>query len=126
MLFLFDIYGNSVADRGGSDVSPVSNGLTCRTAPERTPETSQQSVPLSNPVSGTSRAVKFILKCIAALDEFEIEELAYEISNETDDELVCKLHEESCITREVYSQERALQCSRSPDRLSRKAELVGL
>ena len=59
-------------------------------------------MPLSNPVSGTSHAVKFILKCIAALDEYDIEELAYEISNGTDDELACKLREESCITREVY------------------------
>ena len=42
------------------------------------------------------------MKCIAALDEYEIEELAHEISNETDDELACKLHEESCVTREVY------------------------
>lgn len=91
-----------MADRGGSGVSTTSNDLTCRTAPEAPLETSNKSAALSNPISGTSRAVKFILKCIAALDEYEIEELAHEISNETDDELACKLHEESCITREVY------------------------
>lgn len=91
-----------MADRGGSDVSSVCKGLTCRTDSEHPAETSQQNRPLSNPVVGKSRAVKFILKCIAALDEYEIEELAYEISNETDAELVFKLHEESCISREVY------------------------
>ena len=87
---------------GGSGVSPNSNDLTCRTTPEAPLEAPRKSAALSNPVSGTSQAVKFILKCIAALDEYEIEELAHEISNETDDELACKLHEESCVTREVY------------------------
>lgn len=57
---------------------------------------------MSNPVPQASRAVKFILKCIAALNEYEIAELAYEIWNEADEELADKLHEESCINREVY------------------------
>jgi len=91
-----------VADRGGSGVSSKSNDLTCRTTPDDPLETPRKSAALSNPVSGTSQAVKFILRCIAVLDEYEIEELAHEISNGTDDELVCKLHEESCINHEVY------------------------
>lgn len=91
-----------MADRGGSGVSSNTNDLTCRTTPEAPFETPPKSTALSNPVSGTSQAVTFILKCIAALDEYDIEELAYEISNGSNDELACKLHEESCITREIY------------------------
>ncbi|WP_139236442.1 hypothetical protein [Sedimentitalea nanhaiensis] len=91
-----------VADRGGSGVLPVSNGLTRRTAPETPFETSQQSAPLSNYVPHTSQAVKFVVKCIAALDEYDIEELANEIWNEADQELADKLREESSINREVY------------------------
>ncbi|MEQ3730293.1 MAG: hypothetical protein ABNH38_23125 [Tateyamaria sp.] len=91
-----------IADPRGSSVSSYSNDLTCRTAPQAPFETPPKSTTLSNPVSGTSQAVNFVLKCIAALDEYDIEALAYEISNGTDDELTSKLHEESCITREVY------------------------
>jgi len=39
---------------------------------------------------------------IATLDEYDIDELAYEISKDTDDELAQKLREEACEFREVY------------------------
>lgn len=86
----------------GSDVSSVPNSITCRTALDAHLETSRQNNPVSNYVSLVSQPVKFVLKCIAALNEYEVEELAYEISNETDDELEEKLREESCANREAY------------------------
>lgn len=57
---------------------------------------------MSNPDLSTSKPILFILKCIAALDEYDIEELAYEISNGTDDVLEEKLREGTETIREVY------------------------
>ncbi|PYC47767.1 hypothetical protein DI396_06580 [Litorivita pollutaquae] len=57
---------------------------------------------MSNQVSLLSDAVEFILKCIAALDEYEIAELANEISREVDPELAQKLSDQAIIVQEVY------------------------
>ncbi|TDE36319.1 hypothetical protein [Antarcticimicrobium sediminis] len=57
---------------------------------------------MSNSIPELSRAVKFILKCIAALDEYEVEELAYEISPDDADQLAIQILEEACATREAW------------------------
>lgn len=72
--------------------SHLKNLTTCREA----------STPLAFLPMLRGLAAKFIMKCIATLDEYDIDELAREISGETDDDLACKLHEEACIIREVY------------------------
>lgn len=86
----------------GNNVSFVSNGFSGRTPSTIPLETPTQNGTLSNHILPTSPSVKFIMKCIAALDECGIEELAFEISNGTDDELVMKLFEETACVREAY------------------------
>ena len=57
---------------------------------------------MSNFVPELSRAVKFVLKCIAALDVYEVEELAHEISPDDADQLALQILEEACATREAW------------------------
>ena len=86
----------------GPDSTIHSNELECRTSQNTPLETSQNSSPVSNFVPELSRAVKFVLKCIAALDEYEVEELAHEISPDDADQLAIQILEEACATREAW------------------------
>lgn len=91
-----------MADRGGPDSSIYSNELECRTDQNAPIETSQKSPAVSNFVPELSRAVKFVLKCIASLDVDEVEELAHEISPDEADQLAIQILEEACATREAW------------------------
>ncbi|NKX42201.1 hypothetical protein HGG71_12125 [Rhodobacteraceae bacterium R_SAG2] len=91
-----------VADRGGPGSSIYSNELECRTGLNTPIETSQKSPAVSNFVPELSRAVKFVLKCIASLDVDEVEELAHEISPDDADQLAIQILEEACATREAW------------------------
>jgi hypothetical protein len=86
----------------GPGTSPPSNDLECRTDPNVPIETSQKSPPVSNFVPELSRTVKFVLKCIATLDKYEIEELANEISPDDADQLAIQILDEACATREAW------------------------
>jgi hypothetical protein len=88
-----------VADRGEPGSPIHSNDLECRTGQDAPVETSQKTPPVSNFVPELSRAVKFVLKCIAALDVYEVEELAHEISPDDADQLAIQILEEACATR---------------------------
>lgn len=83
--------------------SPIhSNELGCRTNQNAALETSQKSPPVSNFVPELLRAVKFVLKCIATLDVYEVEELAHGISPDDADQLAIQILEESCAMREAW------------------------
>jgi len=86
----------------GLCTSSHSSKLGCRTDQNTPLETTQEFPPVSNYVSGLSKEVKFVLKCIAALDEYEIEELAHEISPDDTDALALQILDEACATREAY------------------------
>lgn len=94
--------GECVAGMVGPGSLCHSNELGCRTAPNTPVETSPKSPPVSNCVPELSRAVKFVLKCIAALDDYEVEELANEISPDDADQLAIQILEEACATREAW------------------------
>lgn len=87
---------------GGSSSASFSNGVACRTIQNTPPETTQKKLSVSNRDHGLSEAVKFVLKCIAALDEYEVEELAYEISPDNADELTTQMMDEALVTREAF------------------------
>ena len=75
--------------------------IGCRT-PENTPvENSQENSGLSNHDDGLPKDVTHILRCIAALDEYDVYFLASELSPD-DDELEISITNYSCDMREVY------------------------
>lgn len=86
----------------GKHTKCYSNELSRRTSRTPPAENASEFAGMSNPDLSTSKPILFILKCIAALDEYDIEELAYEISNGTDDVLEEKLREGTETIREVY------------------------
>ncbi|MGX9352662.1 hypothetical protein ACS3QZ_15810 [Shimia sp. W99] len=57
---------------------------------------------MSNIIPEPARAVKFVLKCIAAPDVYEVDEIAYEISLDYADQLALQILEEACATREAW------------------------
>ena len=57
---------------------------------------------MSNFVPELSRAVKFILKCSAAPDVYEDEEIAYVISLDDADQLAIQMLEEASAMREAW------------------------
>lgn len=87
---------------GGSSSASYSNGVACRTIQNTPSETTQKMLSVSNRDHRLSEAVKFVLKCIAALDEYEVEELAHEISPDNADELTNQLMDEASVTRETF------------------------
>lgn len=88
--------------RAGSGVSSNFNGFTCRTEETTPHDAPQEFSPVSNYIPELSRAVKFILKCIATLNEYEIDQLACEISPDDADHLAVQILEEACAKREAW------------------------
>ncbi|OAN86076.1 hypothetical protein A8B74_07470 [Sulfitobacter geojensis] len=57
---------------------------------------------MSNYVPDVSSAVTFAIKTIAALDEYDVEALARELSDDPYDDLVAKLYEASITSHQIH------------------------
>ncbi len=91
-----------MADRGGLHALNVYNGLSGRTGQNTPSENLREFASLSNHDDGTSKPVLFVLKCISALDGYEIEELAREIEPDAYDDLSDNIQNIAEIMREAY------------------------
>lgn len=90
-----------VADRGGLDDLGHSKELVCRTSDPPPLEAPRENPPVTNCVPGQSSGVKYVLGCIAALDEYDISNLAWWLSSD-DGELEQNILQQACDTREIH------------------------